>query len=644
MKNEKFLSYLVIFAGILCAVILGIRSWSTGQGKKVEASATAKTQKVTVPGFGGDIELEVTADEEKLYAVNVLSNSETQGIGSKAIEALPALMVEQQSFNVDGIAGATVSSTALRTGVEQAITEMGFSTEKFSTASGGSSVNAEPAKDQNLEADVVVIGAGGAGMISAITAADLGKSVVILESQAMVGGNSIRATGGMNAVATKWRNENTFEEGAGVEKTLATATEKYSDHETITALAEKVKEQYEAYQANPEGYFDSVELMELDTMIGGKGKNDPSLVKVLASQSAGAIDYLDELGMTVHNVGSFGGASVKRIHRPVDENGKVIAVGSYMIPILEENLNKRENITLLTSVTAEEITKAEDGKISGVKAKGSSGNSVEVKAPVVIVATGGFAANMEMVEKYQPSLKGYMSTNAAGALGQGITMAEAVGADTVDMDQIQIHPTVTTNDAHLITEGLRGDGAILVNQEGLRFTDEVGTRDAVSKAEIEQTNSQVYLVIDNKMVEKSAVIQGYIKSGYTVTGEDAKSLAKAMGVPEEAFEKTITEWNDSVAKKEDTAFGRTSFAEPLDTAPFYAIKVTPGVHHTMGGLRINGLTEVLDKDGNAIPGLFAAGEVTGGVHGANRLGGNAVADFTVFGKIAGESAAKYRGE
>ena len=641
MKNEKFLSYLVILAGILCAVLLGIRSWTTEQAKKVDAPDTAKTQKVTVAGFGGDMTLEVTADAEKVYGVNVLSNSETQGIGSKAVEALPALMVEKQSFNVDGIAGATVSSTALRTGVEQAIKEMGFSTEKFSTPSGGSS-NAEPAKDQNLEADVVVIGAGGAGMISAITAADLGKSVVILESQAMVGGNSIRATGGMNAAATKWQNENSFEEGAGVEKTLATAAEKYSDNDTITALAEKVKEQYAAYQANPEGYFDSVELMELDTMVGGKGKNDPSLVKVLAEQSAPAIDYLEKLGMTIHNVGSFGGASVKRIHRPVDENGKVIAVGSYMIPILEENLNKRDKITLLTSVTAEEITKSEDGKISGVKAKGSSGNSVEVKAPVVIVATGGFAANMEMVEKYQPSLKGYMSTNAPGALGQGITMAEAIGADTVDMDQIQIHPTVTTNDAHLITEGLRGDGAILVNQEGLRFTDEVGTRDAVSKAEIEQTNSQVYLVIDNKMVEKSAVIQGYIKSGYTVSGEDAKSLAKAMGVPEEAFEKTLSEWNESVAKKEDAAFGRTSFAAPLDTAPFYAIKVTPGVHHTMGGLRINGVTEVLDKAGNAIPGLFAAGEVTGGVHGANRLGGNAVADFSVFGKIAGESAAKYQ--
>lgn len=222
-------------------------------------------------------------------------------------------------------------------------------------------------------------------------------------------------------------------------------------------------------------------------------------------------------------------------------------------------------------------------------------------------------------------------------------MAEAIGADTVDMDQIQIHPTVTVKDAHLITEGLRGDGAILVNQEGKRFTDEVGTRDAVSKAEIAQIGSEVYLVLDNKMVEKSAVIQGYIKSGYTVTGEDYKSLGKAMGVPEEEFEKTMNSWNEAVAKKEDAEFGRTSFAEALDTAPFYAIKVTPAVHHTMGGLKINTVTEVLDKDGKAIPGLFAAGEVTGGVHGANRLGGNAVCDFTVFGKIAGESASKYAG-
>ena len=640
MKKEKFLSYLVILAGILVAVILGIQSWNGPSSKSVDAPSSAKKTTVTVPGFGGDMEIEVSADENKIYAVNVLSNMETEGIGSKAVEALPGMMVEKQTFNVDGISGATISSTALRTGVEQALKEMGFDTEKFAKASENASVEGEK-EDQNLEADVCVIGAGGAGMISAITAADSGKKVVILESQGIVGGNSVRATGGMNAAATKWQAENPFEEGSGVEKSLATAAEKYADNATITALAASVKEQYAAYQANPEGYFDSVELMELDTLVGGKGINNPDLVKVLAENSGPAIDYLEKLGMTIHNVGAFGGASVKRIHRPVDENNKVIAVGSYMIPILEKNVNDRKNITLLTSVTADKIEQDDAGNVTGVHALSADGSQVNVKAKAVIIATGGFAANREMVEKYQPSLKGYMSTNASGALGQGITMAEAIGADTVDMDQIQIHPTVTTTDAHLITEGLRGDGAILVNMEGKRFTDEVGTRDAVSKAEIAQTGSQVYLVIDNKMVEKSAVIQGYIKSGYTVTGNDAKSLAEAMGVPAEAFENTLKNWNEAVEKKEDAEFGRTSFAAALDTAPFYAIKVTPGVHHTMGGLKINTVTEVLNKEGKAIPGLFAAGEVTGGVHGANRLGGNAVCDFTVFGKIAGESAASY---
>ena len=371
MKKEKFLSYLVILAGILVAVILGIRSWGGASTKSADTPATAKKTTVTVPGFGGDMEIEVSADEDKIYAVNVLSNMETEGIGSKAVEALPGMMVEQQTFNVDGISGATISSTALRTGVEQALKDMGLDSEKFAKAQvAADSVKKE---DQNLEADICVIGAGGAGMISAITAADSGKKVVLLESQGIVGGNSVRATGGMNAAATKWQAENSFEEGSGVEKTLATAAEKYADNETITALAETVKEQYAAYQANPEGYFDSVELMELDTLVGGKGTNNPELVKVLAEQSGPAIDYLETLGMTVHNVGAFGGASVKRIHRPVDENKKVIAVGSYMVPILEKNVNERENITLLTSVTADKIEQDEAGNVTGVHALSADG-------------------------------------------------------------------------------------------------------------------------------------------------------------------------------------------------------------------------------------------------------------------------------
>ena len=259
----------------------------------------------------------------------------------------------------------------------------------------------------------------------------------------------------------------------------------------------------------------------------------------------------------------------------------------------------------------------------------------------MVLTTGGFGANLDMVVKYKPELKGFMTTNAPGIQGQGIEMAQALGAATVDMDQIQIHPTVQADTAALITEGLRGDGAILVNAEGKRFIDEVGTRDVVSAAEIAQTGSYSWLIVDQKMVDASSVIQGYIKKGYTVEGQTYEELAQVMDVDEAAFAETMANWNNCVANKNDPDFGRTSFANALDTAPYYAIKVTAGVHHTMGGLKINTNTEVLKADGSVIPGLFAAGEVTGGVHGANRLGGNAVSDFVVFGRIAGAAASEY---
>ncbi len=549
---------------------------------------------------------------------------------------MPGEIAESGSIAVDGVSGATVTSTAIKEAAAAALTAAGLNPDDYKTAveKTGS------AEDSTVEADVVVVGAGGAGMTAAITAAGEGKSVVILESQSMVGGNSVRATGGMNAGKTVYQDENEFGESAGVEKTLKTAAEKYADNETITALAKTVSEQWAAYQANPTGYFDSVELMELDTMIGGKGINDPELVETLCANSADAIDWLDEHGITLHNVSSFGGASVKRIHRPVNAEGKTVSVGSYMIPLLQENCEKA-GVKMMLDTTATEILTDANGAAVGVKATGASGETVTVNAKAVVLASGGFGANLDMVVKYKPELKGFMTTNAPGIQGQGIEMAQAIGAATVDMDQIQIHPTVEANTAALITEGLRGDGAILINEEGQRFIDEVGTRDVVSAAEIAQTGSYSWLVVDQAMVDASSVIQGYIKKGYTVTGATYEELGKAMGVDAAAFAETMEKWNGYVEAKNDPDFGRTSFANPLNTAPYYAVKVTAGVHHTMGGLKINANTEVLNEKGEVIPGLFAAGEVTGGVHGANRLGGNAVADFTVFGRIAGAAASDY---
>lgn len=517
-----------------------------------------------------------------------------------------------------------------------ALTEAGLNPDDY-MAKADKTANGETV---SYDADVVVIGAGGAGMTAAMTAADAGQKVVILESQAMVGGNSARATGGMNAAKTVYQDENEFDQAAGVEKTLATAAEKYADNETITALAKTVSEQWAAYQANPTGYFDSVELMELDTMVGGKGINDPELVKTLCEGTADAIDWLDENGITLHNVSSFGGASVKRIHRPVNEEGKVVSVGAYMIPLLQENCEKR-GIDIVLNTTVDTILTDANGAAVGVSGTDKDGNTVVVNAKSVILATGGFGANLDMVTQYKPELAGFMTTNAAGAQGQGIEMATAIGAGTVDMDQIQIHPTVEANTAALITEGLRGDGAILVNANGERFIDEVGTRDVVSAAEIAQPGSYSWLIVDQAMADASSVIQGYIKKGYTKTGATYEELAKELDVDPAAFANTMETWNGYVEAKNDPDFGRTSFANPLNNGPYYAIKVTAGVHHTMGGVTINSATEVLKEDGTVIPGLFAAGEVTGGVHGANRLGGTAVADFVVFGRIAGESAANY---
>ena len=626
-------------SALAMAAVIAVSLFGYGCGAKPASSSDAGVSgdfTGTAKGMGGDVTVTLTLTDSKITGCTAEGADETQGIGTLALEQLPGQIAETGSIAVDGVSGATITSDAIKEAAAAALTAAGLNADDFKTAVENSG---EKAEDSTVDADVVVVGAGGAGMTAAITAAGEGKSVVILESQSMVGGNSVRATGGMNAAKTVYQDENEFGESAGVEKTLKTAAEKYADNETITALAKTVSEQWAAYQANPTGYFDSVELMELDTMIGGKGINDPALVETLCEGTADAIDWLDENGITLHNVSSFGGASVKRIHRPVGDDGKVVSVGSYMIPRLQQACEKA-GVQILLSTTAEEIL-TDGGKVVGIKATGATGETVTVNAKAVILASGGFGANLDMVVEYKPELKGFMTTNAPGILGQGIAMAQAIGADTVDMDQIQIHPTVQYDSAALITEGLRGDGAILINAEGKRFIDEVGTRDVVSAAEVAQTGGYSWLVVDQKMADASSVIQGYIKKGYTVEGKTYEELAEAMGVDSAAFAETMANWNQCVADKTDVEFGRTSFANPLDTAPYYAIKVTAGVHHTMGGLKIDTNTEVLDADGNAIPGLFAAGEITGGVHGANRLGGNAVADFTVFGRIAGKAASDY---
>ena len=630
-------------AALALAAVMAFGLTACGGGSSSSTAAPASSGEAggvsgeftgTATGMG-EVTVTVTLTDGVITACKVVGDSETEGIGSVVVESAPDEIVSGNKGAIDVVSGATITSDAINEALAAALAAAGLDAADFT-----GNEDASAAEDRVIDTDIVIVGAGGAGMTAAIAAANEGRDVVIVESQAMVGGNSVRATGGMNAAETPAQDENEFTESAGVEKTLETAASEWADNETITALANTVAEQWAAYQANPEGYFDSVELMELDTLIGGHGINDPALVETLCSNSADAVAWLGEQGIELSSVGAAGGASVKRIHRPVDDQGLVISVGSYIIPRLQSKCEEL-GVEILLNTTANKILTDADGAAVGIEATDKNGAAVTVNAKAVILATGGFGANLDMVVEYKPDLAGFMTTNAAGAQGQGIDMAVAIGAGTVDMDQIQIHPTVEANTAALITEGLRGDGAILVNAEGKRFTDEVGTRDVVSAAEIEQPGSYSWLIIDQAMVDASGVIQGYIESGFTFSGETYEELAEAIGVDPTAFAETMNNWNAAVAAGVDEEFGRTSFTEPLDTAPYYAIKVTAGIHHTMGGLTINPQTQVLAGDGTVIDGLYAAGEVTGGVHGGNRLGGTAVADFVVFGRIAGEQAAAY---
>ena len=631
MKKSKILISLVL----ACMMLLSACGGSAPAATTEAAAPAAASYTGTAQGMGGEVSVTLTIENGVITDCVATGDKETDGIGSVVIAQFPAQVVEGNTINLDAVSGATITSNAFIEAAKAALTAAGLNPDDYMTK-----VAAAAAGDVTKEADVVIVGAGGAGMTAAMTASDAGKSVIILESQAMVGGNSVRSTGGMNAAKTVYQDENEFGEGAGVEKMLKSAADNYADNEFITSLAATVAQQWADYQANPVGYFDSVELMELDTMVGGKGINNPELVKTLVEGTAPAIDWLDENGMSLHNVAAFGGASVKRIHRPVNEEGKVVSVGAYLVPLMEKACQDR-GVEFILNTTADTILTDANGQAVGVSGTDKDGNTVTVNAKAVVLATGGFGANLDMVASYKPELKGFMTTNAPGIQGQGIAMATAIGAATVDMDQIQIHPTVEANTAALITEGLRGDGAILVNANGERFTDEVSTRDKVSAAEIAQPGSFSWLIVDQAMADASNVIQGYITKGYTKQGATYEELAKEIEVDPATFAATMEKWNSCVEAKTDADFGRTSFANPLNTAPYYAIKVSAGVHHTMGGVVINSSTEVLKEDGSVIPGLFAAGEVTGGVHGANRLGGTAVADFVVFGRIAGASAAAF---
>ncbi|SEF64463.1 fumarate reductase flavoprotein subunit [Butyrivibrio sp. Su6] len=544
-------------------------------------------------GFAGEIKVSVFVEGNTITDITYQTEGETPSIGGSAIKALRTKILKTQNVNIDTISGATYSSKGFLEAVGVALGEAGI-------VADGSGAGAGTAEDYEATADVVVVGGGGAGMTAAITVAENGKSVILLEKSDILGGNTSRASSGMNAAETHYEKE--------------------------------------------QGIEDSVELFIEDTIKSGKEINDPELVRTLAENTSEAIDWLDKENAPLSGpLGTMGGLSAKRTHRPVDAEGNVTSVGNFLVSALGVRLDEL-GIEVQTGAAINKIL-MEDGKAVGVSGVGAYGENITVHANSVIIATGGFGGNMDRIVALRPDLAGYISTNVATADGDAIDFLGEVGADFVDMEQIQLHPTVIPTDGALVGEALRGDGAILVNREGVRFTNETGTRDAVSAAEVSQTGGNVWLIANQEMYEGSAVIKKLDKSGYLVTGADLDELAKAMEFDANAtaaLKETVSTWSSYVASGTDADFSR-DIGTPLtdlSSGPYYAVNVGPGIHHCMGGVKINTDAQVISTDGTPIPGLYACGEVTGGIHGANRLGGNAVADIVVFGRIAGENASK----
>jgi len=547
-------------------------------------------------GIDGEVVVEVTADQDTIYDVSIVEQNETVGIGSVAVEEIPGTIVEANSVLVDGIAGATVTSDAIKNAVSAALVAGGADLAVFEV---------EPEKkeagektDETLECDVVVVGAGGAGLTAASMATENGAKVIVVEKMPIVGGNSLKATGGMNAAGTK-------------------------------------------FQAALDITDSGVEEFITDTINGGHDLNDPDLVRTMAENSSDAVDWLETIGAPLPKVAATGGTVHKYLHEPEDGS----AVGSFLVDKLNTHCQEL-GIEILLNTTATEILQG-DGKVAGILANDAEHNYT-IRAKAVVLATGGFGANFDLMTQYDPSLENAVTTNHAGATGDGILMAEAIGADTVDMEQIQLHPTVYQETGLLVSESVRSMGGILVNCEGKRFCNDMSTRDAVSQAELAQPGAYAYIIFDQRIVNDLKSCEKYIKNGLTVQADTYEELASLMGLEGEAaenFPKTMETWNAAVAAGEDAEFGRNNgMDEDLATAPYYAIKIAPGIHHTMGGIKIDTEAEVIDTEGNVIEGLYAAGETTGGVHGGNRIGGNAVCDFVVFGRISGANAAAFAAE
>lgn len=633
-KNCSWIRLMIVL--ILAWASLPV-SLVAGQSVNFEAGVYQAAE----PGYGGDIDLTVEVSDTEILSIDT-DHQETPGIGVEAIEALTDQVLSSQSLDVDVVAGATVSSEAFLLALTQALEEAGGDIEALK-ARDASSGQAE-SDISVMEADVVIIGGGGAGTAAAMSAHEQGATVILIEKMPALGGNTIRSGAAYNAVdpARQQALEMTDQEKETVEAMLA---ESFED-DLVLSWQETLAEDWQAYLDSGETYlFDSPSFHKLQTYTGGDREGNPALIDILGDGAYPAIEWLDEKGMSfTDTIFTVLGGLWNRAHAPELPlgTGYTETARAYFAEYPDE-------IHVYTDTLATSLI-MEDGVVVGVQAD-HQGQPISFKAHRgVILATGGFGNDVEMRDEYNtlwPELTHLKTTNQPGATGEGIRMAQKVGAAVTDMEYIQLLPMGDPETGSLsgnIEQSVQD--RIFVNKQGERFVDEGARRDVMTQALMEQEDSFMWTIVDRTSYPDGSVtnhfnetIDELVKAGRAFEADTIEDLALQIQVDPDTLVATVNEYNDIVAGKKEDPFGRTLFGAQIIEPPFYAAGRVPTVHHTMGGVVINEDTQVLDEAGDPIPGLYAAGEVTGDIHGTNRLGGNALTDINVFGIIAGKAAA-----
>ncbi|WMJ77775.1 MULTISPECIES: flavocytochrome c [unclassified Sedimentibacter] len=640
MKFKKVISIILALSMILSLVACASGTIDKDDADKSEAVFTPGTYEGEAEGFHGTIKASVTVTETEITDITV-DHTETSGLGDKAVEKIVMEVKGNTSLNIPMVSGATYSSKGILSAIAAALEKAGADIEMLKSKELEKN---ETAEDIDKTADVIVIGGGGAGLAAAVSAHQNGASVIVIEKMPQVGGNTIISGSAYNGADPNRQASLTMTD---LEKqTVEGIINADQTDLEVKQWQETLKKEWEEYKdSGSTQLFDSPTLHKLQTYNGGDKLGSTKLIGILADNSLPAVEWLESLGMKFKDyVFTVLGGLWSRAHKPEKPLGTGY-IETYM-NYIEENSN---DIEILVETKAEEFI-VEGGVVKGVYADRNGGKVTLHANKGVVLAAGGFGANVEMREQYNtlwPSLKDIKTTNHTGATGDGIIMAEEINASILGMEHIQLLPMgdpVTGSLSGNIEQGVQN--RIFVNKEGNRFVDEGERRDVMTKALMEQTDANMWVIVDKHSYPTGDTINNFnesidslVEAGRAYKSDTLEGLAELIGVDEKNLTAAVETFNQAVDGTTEDPFGRTLYADKIDTAPYYAGARVPTVHHTMGGVEINELSQVIGSDGQIIKGLYAAGEVTGGIHGSNRLGGNALADITVFGKIAGESAA-----